>query len=166
MVTETTTLHASNGLILWHRCRSLESFDCSKVVGSYPWDWIAPSDRLKAKSAFAMASIGHTPGPVRYQLDPAIINGDWLVETEWIRLPTADSPILGVSKTWRAVMENLSQRERDVAKLLPQFSVKEIARKLGITSSTVDTHRSRLLLKLNLASSQLVAWCQSHHDLL
>lgn len=166
MLTETTTLHATNGMILWHRCRSPENFDCSRVVGSYPWDWIAPADKIKAKSTFAMASIGHAPGPVRYQLDPAIFGGDWLVQTEWIRLPTADSPILGLSSTWRAVVENLSPREREIAKLLPRCTAKEIARRLGITSSTVDTHRARLLLKLNLASSQLVAWCQSHLDLL
>lgn len=166
MLTETTTLHAANGLILWFRCRNGDHFDCSRVVNSFPWDWIAAVDQIKAKSTFAMASIGHMPGPVRYQLDPAIFGGDWMVETEWIRLPTADSPILGISKTWRAVMENLSPRERDVAKLLPKFSVKQIAQKLGITASTVDTHRARLLLKLNLASTQLVAWCQSHRELL
>lgn len=166
MVTETITLHAANGLIVWHSMRNGEGFDASKVVGSYPWAWIAPSDRKRAKSAFALAVMGDSEGPIRYQLDPAQFGGDWIVESHWQRVPSNDTPVIGVSSTWNAVVENLSPRERQIAKLLPDHTVKQIAKILKVSTSTVETFRGRIVLKIGVSGGQLVAWCQAHRDIL
>lgn len=166
MVVETVTLHAANGLIVWHHHKSGIAFDASKVVGSFPWEWIAPGDRKRAKSSFALAAIGEPDGPIRYQLDPAQFGGDWMVETNWHHVPSPATPVIGVSSTWNAVVENLSPRERQIAKLLPDRTIKEIAKILKVSTSTVETFRGRIGLKVNVSGRQLVAWCQSHRDIL
>ena len=49
---------------------------------------------------------------------------------------------------------DISNRERDVIRLLVlNFSSKEIAEKLNISSNTVDTHRRNILKKLNISST-------------
>ena len=63
-----------------------------------------------------------------------------------------------VSENLRAFRQNsggvtLSPRERDVLKLIASgLSGKAIARELGISPKTVETHRGRLMTKLNLHS--------------
>jgi DNA-binding CsgD family transcriptional regulator len=166
VVIESLTLHSANGLIVWHSQRGGEEFDTSKVVGSFPWDWIAATDKHKAKATFALVMLDDPQGPVRYQLDPGQFGGDWLVETHWRRVPSSDTPVLGVSSTWNAVVENLSPRERQIAKLLPGHTVKQIAKILRVSSSTVETFRGRIGLKIGVTGGQLVAWCQSHRDIL
>jgi len=166
VVVETITLHSANGLIVWHSMRNGKGFDASKVVGSLPWDWIAPADRKHAKAAFALAVMGDSEGPVRYQLDPAQFGGDWIVETHWQKTPSLDVPVIGVSSTWNAVVENLSPREKQIAKLLPAHTVKQIAKILKVSTSTVETFRGRIGIKVNVTGGQLIAWCQSHRDIL
>lgn len=54
----------------------------------------------------------------------------------------------------KLLSEGLSNRERDVVRLLIQnLSSKEIAQKLYISSNTVDTHRRNILKKLNISST-------------
>ena len=49
-----------------------------------------------------------------------------------------------------ASLEDLTQRETDVLRLIAlEYSTKEIADKLSISTHTVDTHRKNLLSKLN-----------------
>lgn len=166
MVTETFTLHAMNGLIVWFQMHNGEGFDASGVVGSYPWDWIAADDKHVAKAAFALAVIGHGNGPVRYSLDAGTFKGDWIVRTLWYRVPSNETPVLGISSTWSGVVENLSPREREIAKLLPTYATKEIASILRISASTVETFRARIATKVGVGGGQLGAWCQAHHDIL
>jgi DNA-binding CsgD family transcriptional regulator len=166
MLTETITLHSVNGLIVWFSMRNGEGFDSSKVIGSCPWDWIAPADLKVAKAAFAMAAIGYGGEAVRYSLDPAIFGGDWVVQTTWHSIPSATTPVLGVSSTWHAVVENLSPRERQIAKLLPDHGTKEIAKVLRVSTSTVETFRGRIGFKVGVSGGQLSAWCQAHRDIL
>ena len=54
----------------------------------------------------------------------------------------------------KLLSEGVSNRERDVIRLLVlDFSSKEIAQKLNISSHTVDTHRRNILKKLNISST-------------
>ncbi|MFL1011738.1 LuxR C-terminal-related transcriptional regulator [Flavisericum labens] len=50
--------------------------------------------------------------------------------------------------------DGVSNRERDIIRLLAlNYSSKEIAEKLNISSNTVDTHRRNILKKLNISST-------------
>lgn len=59
----------------------------------------------------------------------------------------------------KLLSDGVSNRERDIIRLLVlNYSSKEIAEKLFITSNTVDTHRRNILKKLNISSTgELVA---------
>ena len=54
----------------------------------------------------------------------------------------------------KLLSDGISNRERDVVRLLVlDYSSKNIAEKLNISSNTVDTHRRNILKKLNISST-------------
>ena len=54
----------------------------------------------------------------------------------------------------KLLSDGVSNRERDIIRLLVlNYSSKQIAEKLSISSNTVDTHRRNILKKLNIAST-------------
>ena len=54
----------------------------------------------------------------------------------------------------KLLSDGISNRERDVVRLLVlNYSSKEIAERLSISSNTVDTHRRNILKKLNISST-------------
>lgn len=54
----------------------------------------------------------------------------------------------------KLISDGISNRERDIIRLLVlNYSSKEIAEKLFISSNTVDTHRRNILKKLNISST-------------
>lgn len=57
-------------------------------------------------------------------------------------------------------LDRLTQREREVMRLLARgYAYKEIARRLGISIKTVETHASAVLRKLQLSSrNELASW--------
>lgn len=165
MLTKTLTLHGPDGVILWHYHANAQGFDASKVVGSYPWDWIAPEDSRIAMVAFALALIDKSEGAVRYHLNPTIFPGEWVVETAWHKIPSADLAVVGISSTWNAIVESLTSREREVAKMLPKRSPKEIAVQLDLSARTVEAIRQRISHKIG-EDKNLIAWCTAHRDIL
>jgi DNA-binding NarL/FixJ family response regulator len=64
------------------------------------------------------------------------------------------------------ILKNLSDREMEVVRLIGQgFTTGEVAKQLGISSKTVETHRGNLRRKLNLKSgSALVRFAMAHAD--
>lgn len=54
----------------------------------------------------------------------------------------------------KLLSDGISNRERDIVRLLVlNYSSKDIAQKLNISSNTVDTHRRNILKKLNISST-------------
>ena len=54
----------------------------------------------------------------------------------------------------KLLADGISNRERDIIRLLAlNFTSKQIAEKLNISSNTVDTHRRNILKKLNITST-------------
>lgn len=60
---------------------------------------------------------------------------------------------LGISGTELALKKDLSEREHEVLRLLAEGKVnRQVAEQLGISIRTVEGHRARIMLKLELAS--------------
>lgn len=63
----------------------------------------------------------------------------------------AQDPFVGIGRATKRDPDRLTPREREVLRLLAQGRrTKEIARELGISTKTVETHRSRIMLKLGI----------------
>ncbi len=77
-----------------------------------------------------------------------LLNGNKEYETKYYR-----------NYSQKLLANGISNRERDIIRLLVlNYSSKEIAEKLFISSNTVDTHRRNILKKLNITSTgELVA---------
>jgi hypothetical protein len=166
--THSVTLHRQDGEIGFFVLKWGDQFSFSDPVGHYPWEFIAQSDRARVKGFFFEVAHGLARGVCRYFLEPAQVgvNDHWICETAWYPSPGRDFPVIGVSESWNAVVESLSRRERQVAKLLPTYTLKEISVALHLTVSTVDKIRHRIGEKVDLIGPALVAWCQSHGDVL
>ncbi|TXG40115.1 LuxR C-terminal-related transcriptional regulator [Seonamhaeicola maritimus] len=66
------------------------------------------------------------------------------------------------------LLNAISNRERDIIRLLVlDYSSKQIAEKLEISSNTVDTHRRNILKKLNISSTgELIGMLKMNRNLL
>ena len=74
--------------------------------------------------------------------------------------PAADLGSFGQKRAERVIRGPLTSREREVLQLLAEGRAnKEIAAALGITTKTAETHRARIMAKLELHSmSELVRY--------
>lgn len=64
------------------------------------------------------------------------------------------------------ILKNLSDREFEIVRLIGKgFTTREVARELGISGKTVESHRGNIRRKLNLRSgSELVRFALSHAE--
>ena len=109
---------------------------------------------LTAYSDFDIVSRAEKTMPYAYILKP--YNNNQLKAT-------INLAILNFAKQKKSIQESkenisklklLSHRERDIIRLLVlNYSSKEIAESLYISSNTVDTHRRNILKKLNISST-------------
>jgi hypothetical protein len=164
--TQSTTLHRLDGQIGFILLRFGERFTYQNPKGRYPWDYIVQRDRERVIDHFTRVAFGQQLGAIRYVLDNVGMVDEWTCETTWHLMPCSEFPVLGISESWNAVVDSLSSRERQVAKLLPALTVKEISAKLHLSVSTIDKIRHRIGEKVDLLGPALVAWCQSHGDVL
>lgn len=154
----TLTLHAADGTAVWGTD--------DKFTG-VPWEWAIAADQERVKVAVALCLIRQPVEPVRFELCHLRFPGfPQLSVTRFEWIPSRETPLLAVTRTFSAMLENLSPREREVAKLLPDYTAKEIGRILSISASTAETHRGRIGDKLNASGNQLVAWCTEHREFL
>lgn len=67
----------------------------------------------------------------------------------------------------KLLSNGISNRERDIVRLLVlNYSSKDIAEKLNISSNTVDTHRRNILKKLNISSTgELIGMIKTNNSL-
>jgi DNA-binding CsgD family transcriptional regulator len=166
--THSTTLHGKDGQIGFILLKWGEQFSYENPQGRYPWDYIAERDQNRVREWFAAVATGKVQGTCRYALNPAQIGvkDEWTCETSWHLTPCGEFPVLGISLAWSSVVETLSRRERQVAKLLPLCTVKEISVALRLSVSTVKTLKHRVGEKVDLLGPALIAWCQAHGDVL
>lgn len=164
MLTLSFTLHAPDGRLLW--IQTLHPIKVHDPVGTLPWEWFDPKDRERLKANYGLALMGEVGEEHRYRLNPDHYGDGWTIALTWHPTKCAQCPVAAVSKVFNSVVESLSKREREVAKLLPELGSKQIASKLGITKSTVETLRQRLAGKVGFHGSKLIAWCSALSDVI
>jgi DNA-binding CsgD family transcriptional regulator len=152
-----TVIADSHGKILWLSYIAPEYAD-RPILGTSIFDWVKDpkgSDTLAA--AIGAAFIRSTPTTI--DVDVGSIGGDIKVRTRIERLE--DLIVL----TWTIVPDaNLSIREIQVLdRICEGMSASEIAADLGISTSTVETHRASLLRKTDSDNSvTLSRWAIRH----
>ena len=152
-----------NGIIAaGHDWRSVKT--PAEFVGTYTWEWFIQHEQVK--TIFARALMGDPLSPVVVDLDVARV-GKHLSAIVYY-LPTGEPalPVLGTFTAFPSVVQNLTPRERQVAKLLPMFSAKEIAARLEISTSTVETLKQRIALRLGQKGPRLIATLAELRDVL
>jgi DNA-binding CsgD family transcriptional regulator len=129
------------------------------VLGSITWHWFAPHDQDRVMNMFARAVIGSPLPPAIVDFHPERAAGDMVCHAHYIPTGEPAAPVLGAfSMFTRAVMQ-LSDREREIAKLIPGHTTKEISRLLGITPGAVDSQRARIARRLGKDGPSLAAFC-------
>lgn len=98
-------------------------------------------------------------------------NGDLALLLEGVREVAAGrrylAPGLSVGNDGPEALAPLSRREREVFRLIVRgLTSAEIGKELGISIKTVDTHRERVLKKLDLHSAVQLVRFAAEHDLL
>lgn len=128
---------------------------------SYTWNY-----RLKNQEENYVNIIQNTT-PLEFDSDqkPIIGLAHYTVLDSKIKLPiTATAKFLNDQNEYetkyfnnfsqKLLNHDISNRERDIVRLLVlNYSSKDIAEKLNISSNTVDTHRRNILKKLNISST-------------
>jgi DNA-binding CsgD family transcriptional regulator len=128
---------------------------------SYTWNY-----RLKNQNGDYVNVIQNTT-PLEFDSDgkPIIGLAHYTIMDNKIKFPiTATAKYLNKKNEYetkyfnnfsqKLLANEISNRERDIVRLLVlNYSSKDIAEKLNISSNTVDTHRRNILKKLNISST-------------
>lgn len=158
------SLHDWEAVIRWYWLSSpLGDHDFTNTV---PWDWVDQRDKGACQADIGVALLGVNSQPKRYRLDRAKFGAELVASVRINRTNSRDMPLLCISYIFPALVAGLSGRERDVAKLLPLYASKEIAKELKISPSTVETIRQRLSAKVGLSGHALVSWCAEHREVI
>lgn len=100
--------------------------------------------------------------PVQMRATPAVSAGSELLWVDFVEPPELQEP-LPISKKARgkdAEVAKLTKREHEIVRLIIDgFTNKAIAKQLGISIKTVESHRIRIMLKLDVHRvTDLVKW--------
>lgn len=146
-----------------------------RIRMSYTWNY-----RLKNEEGIYVNIIQNTtPLVFNSQGKPIVGLAHYTILHEKLELPiTATAKYLNENNTYetkyfsnysqKLLSDDITSRERDIIRLLIlNLSSKEIAERLHISSSTVDTHRRNILRKLQLNSTgELVGLLKARPELL
>ncbi len=159
-----TFLHDITGAITWYWVSAKLGPD--SFVGTLLWDWVASADRNKCRADMGTVLMGNDCDVNRYHLDEKKFGSALVAVVRFCRVPSSDAPILSIAYIVPSIVARLSPREREIAKLLPFDTSKEIAKKLKVSISTVETMRQRLAAKLGVSGNALVSWCALHREII
>lgn len=157
-------LYDLEGVIRWHWLSApIGSRDYN---GMQPWNLLDAAERERLKGDIGVALMDGDCGPRSYRLDREVFGESLTAQVRLFRIPCSDKPLLAFFYIVPAVIGALSDRERQVAQLLPLYTNKEIAKQLQISASTVETVKQRLALKVGLSGHALVGWCTEHREII
>jgi DNA-binding CsgD family transcriptional regulator len=123
-----------------------------QVIGTSIWEWHAEDEREQIRSAYARAiTLGET------QSFESTASWDGSPKRFHCRIEQSNTGDVAAVSQMNEVSHTdvgLTRRERQVLALLAQdCSTQQIAERLGIVASTVETHRTHLRKKLGVRST-------------
>lgn len=144
------SLHDPRGRVVWANYAPPPA-TLEELIGSWPWEWVPESEKDRVKSLFAKCLALQE---VQEFDSVADVHGVRLLLH--VRLDATTGPAIPIIARTHVIDSRISlltDRERLVARLSATgMSAAQIARTLGISPSTVDTHRHRARRKLGLPS--------------
>jgi DNA-binding CsgD family transcriptional regulator len=133
-----------------------------EFIGTKTFDWF--EDKERAMDMFARAVIGQPVGRQLLDMDKAKV-GDWVAAAHYIPTGIKEAPVLGAFVAFTGAVRTLSERELEVAKTY-HMGIKEAAKALHLSPSTIGTLRSRIGEKLQVKGAALGSMLETLHDLL
>jgi DNA-binding CsgD family transcriptional regulator len=121
------------------------------------WDWC--ENHEQAKAAFAIAILGDESR----MSNVVNVNRTQCVYESHLQPLDSHVMVVSVAKRLHPALEKLTDRERQILTLMPHLETSDIADRLGLSRSTLDTHRAKMRRKLGLKNNaQLVAFAAIH----
>lgn len=149
------SLHNPKGVVVWIN-KAPDGVSAAEVLGTTPWDWVGDDEKSRVKALFSTCiALGDQQ---HFEATAIVQGGPIRLDVRIDSTTGAAIPIIARTRVLDSRVSLLTGREREVAKLTAAgMSAKQIGRKLGISGSTVDTHRSRIRAKLRIATIADVA---------
>lgn len=166
-------LLGADGRVLWAwRGRGTPIAKLGKLL----WCGAAKDRHRELKSAVGLALLGEQASVSVTLDDPP------KPDTASILRPTQKAPrsvshitlmpappgvaILAIAQHADERIERLTRRETQILAKIPHMTRKQIARRLSLSPSTIDTVLSRVGRKLGLQGPQFIEWCYAHERIL
>jgi len=155
------TLHDSRGRIVF--AQPLIKLSASEVIYSQPWDWVRTDiERKEIRTAFQKVVFDRESITLRATF---FFGGEpMLYECNAVPVDTDDITVMATSVPIDAAQHSLSNREIEcLRELISGKHTTEIARSMGVRSTTINTYKQRIKEKLGIDTlSGLIAWGCKH----
>ena len=151
------TLHDARGRIVF--AQPLFKLSAAEVLYSQPWDWVrTDKEKNEIRTAFQKVLFDQESITVRATF---YFGGEpMLYECKAVPVDTDDITVMATSVPINDPHKSLSKREIEcLRELVRGKHTAEIARSMGIKSTTINTYKQRLKEKLGIDNlSGLIAW--------
>lgn len=153
-------LYGPDGRILATAGALPKPYRQKEVVGTYPWDYMSGPDVNECQAAFMRAVSQKTI----QRFDVAVKNaGIW--RTLFFPVELRNVRVIGFARRFPDAALRLTDREREVCRAVADgLSSKQMAKLLGITTSTVDNHRAHVARKIGIKTNQLCSWAAANRE--
>lgn len=148
-------LHDAHGVIVWISAAP-QGATVEEALGTHPWDWAAEHEKSRVKAYFSTAiTVGE---PQCFYAKVVVAGRELTLDCRIDPTGIEGVPIISRTRVLDHKVSLLTEREKEVAVLTARgLSASQIGEELGISRSTVDSHRSALRRKLKARSLAQVA---------
>jgi DNA-binding CsgD family transcriptional regulator len=148
-------LHDAHGTIVWISAAP-EGATVEEALGTHPWDWAAEREKSRVKAYFSTAiTVGETQC---FYAQVVVAGRELTLDCRIDPTGIEGVPIISRTRVLDHKVSLLTEREKEVAALTARgLRASQIGEELGISRSTVDSHRSALRKKLKAKTLAEVA---------
>ena len=155
------TLHDSRGRIVF--AQPLFKLSVGEVIYSQPWDWVR-TDKEKNEIRMAFQNVLFDRESITIKATFYFGGNPMLYECKAVPVDTDDITVMATSIPIVDSHNSLTKREIEcLRQLVSGKHTTEIARIMGIKSTTINTYKQRLKEKLGIDTlAGLIAWGCKH----